>query len=253
MSRRGLTGWCLLVLLASSCSAASPASSPVPGGSVSSAGTHCPDLDIRGPSGAHVQLTGVWRGDDQGVYDILHRESCFHWLGMSADVGSGPGHDWTNVFIGQVKDDFTITGAWGDVPFNPFLASDQLGNGTLTLRIDFDQSAEVEWPVLRQVEQSGFFGGQVWVPNESLSPPTDLEGPFGGEGCALIEVNGERVELLGSGAWVIRPEPLSIQDQLGHIVARVGDPIRVHGQLSTLLGSGCTDTAIVVEAIDPTP
>jgi hypothetical protein len=162
------------------------------------------------------------------------------------------------VFVGTVRRDFTIVGRWGDVPFNPSIPSNFLGFGSMTLRIDFDQSGEVERPVLRVVDASGGFGGSVWVLEESLSAPTDLEGSFGGtvtgdSGCAWIESDGERYELIGSGVWRIRNVPLSVQDQTGHIVARIGDPIRVLGQLSAPLGSGCTETAIVVEDLDPTP
>jgi hypothetical protein len=201
-------------------------------------------------------LTGVWRGDDQGRYDILQRESCLYWLGMSPDVGSGAGDVWTNVFTATIQPDLTITGDWGDVPFNPTLPSDVMGNGSLVLRIDFDESDEVERPVLRTVAASGGFGGSVFVLEDSLSEPVELAGTFGGDDareCVWVEANGERTELVGSGAWRYRSPPLSIQDYSGHIAARIGDPILVRGRLSTVLGGRCTDTSMLVEELDPTP
>jgi hypothetical protein len=68
-----------------------------------------------------------------------------------------------------------------------------------------------------------------------------------------VEANGERTELVGSGAWEYRSPPLSIQDSSGHIAARIGDPIVVRGRLSTVLGGRCTDTSMLVEELDPTP
>jgi hypothetical protein len=202
-----------------------------------------------------VQLTGVWRADDQGRYDILQRESCLYWLGMSQDHGSGWGDDWTNVLTATVRPDLTIVGDWGDVPFNPAIPSNLFGNGSMVLRIDFDQSTEVERPVLRSVaESTGGFGGEVWVLEESLSDPVELAGTFGGDDeCIWVEVDGERTAMVGTGVWVARNPPISIQDESGHILARVGDPIAVRGELSTVLGDRCSETSILVEELDPTP
>ncbi len=175
---------------------------------------------------------------------------------MSQDRGSGPGHDWTNVFTGTIGSDFTISGDWGDVPFNPVHSTNHLSNGSLLLEIDFDESGEVERPVLRRVAESGDFGGATWVLEESLSDPVELAGIFGGDDglqCVWVEADGERVEMVGSGAWIYRSPPLSIQDDTGHILARIGDPIVVRGQLSTVLGGRCTETSILVDELDPTP
>ena len=205
-------------------------------------------------------LTGRWRGNDEGVYDIHQRGSCLYWMGMSHFPGVEPGEHFVNVFIGTLRSDFTIDGRYGDVPFNPSIPSEFLGYGSLTLRIEFEQSAEVEGPKLRAT--GGDLVGLVWVREESLPAATDLQGTFGGTvsstvgedvACPWIESNGEHYELIGSAEWRIRTSPLSIQDQAGHIVARIGDPIRVSGRVAPALGSGCTDTAILVEELDPTP
>lgn len=259
MRERRLAGLALLAVLATACGTGSPSSSLVPGASAQPAGRDCSSVNIVTPSGADVQLTGTWRADDQGRYEIFQRESCVNWLGMSQDRGadSSAGDDWTNVFIGTIRPDFTIVGDWGDVPFNPALPSNFLGNGSLVLKIDFDETGDVDRPVLRRTaESSGGFGGGVWVLEESLSDPVELAGTFGGDQereCIWVEVDGEPIEMVGSGAWAVRDQPLSIQDALGHIGARVGDPIVVRGELSNVLGGRCSETSILVEELDPTP
>jgi hypothetical protein len=109
--------------------------------------------------------------------------------------------------------------------------------------------------VLRSVaESTGGFGGEVWVLEESLSDPVELAGTFGGDDeCIWVEVDGERTAMVGTGVWVARNPPISIQDESGHILARVGDPIAVRGELSTVLGDRCSETSILVEELDPTP
>lgn len=258
----------------------SPTPSIEPGASVQGEASECPPVDLFAPSGTRVSLTGVWRSNDFGLYTIHQDGTCLYWMGMSNDSGTGPGELWTNVFIGTVHSDFTVVGRWGDVPFNADeqcqrfgigagtqLLCDRLGRGTMTVEISFDQSGGREYPVLREIASTGPFGGSVWVLEESLSADTDLGGIFSGnvaQECNWIESNGQRYELivggfrsdlraLGGTGWVIRADPLSVQTLDGQIVARVGDPIRVSGQLSAALGSECTDQAILVEELDPTP
>lgn len=248
------------VALLAACNLMSTTPSVEPGASAQPEASECSPVDLRAPSGSRVALTGSWRSNDHGVYDIYQRGSCVFWLGMSQDPGSQPGSNWTNVLVGTVRNDFTIVGRWGDVPFNPSITTDNLFYGRVTIRIEFEQSAEVERPMLRAT--GGDLFGLVWVREESLPAPIDLQGTFGGTvsstvgddlACPWIESNGEHYELIGSAEWRIRTSPLSIQDQGGHIVARIGDPIRVSGRVAPALGSSCTDTAILVEELEPTP
>jgi len=256
VSDRRLTVIGILAILAASCSLADPTGSDAPPASGVPEDSECSPIDILAPSGTRVVLTGHWRSNDLGVYDIHQKGSCLYWLGMSQDISGEPGSGFANVFVGTVRNDFTIVGRWGDVPF--LATAVTLSHGTMTLWIDFDQSGEVERPVLREVDMTGSFGGSVWVLEESLSAPTDLQGSLGGtvtgdSACPWIESNGERYELIGSGEWRIREAPLSVQTDDGRILARVGDPIQVRGRLSSELGSGCTEEAILVEELDPTP
>jgi len=256
--RLAVTG--ILAIVAASCSAADPTASLAPGESVAPESSECAPVNIVGPSGALVDLTGVWRSNDSGFYDIHQRGSCLYWMGMSHYPGTEPGEFWTNVFIGTVGSDFTIIGRWGDVPFYPGIPSDWLGFGSMTLQIDFDQSGEVERPVLRAVSRTGGFSGSAWVLAESLAP-VELDGILGSNadnllqtGCVWIESNGERYELIGGGAWIIRIDPpLRVEDESGRVVAREGDALRIQGPVSEALGTNCVENAILVEELDPAP
>jgi hypothetical protein len=63
-------------------------------------------------------LTGTWRGDDGGIYYIRHlNNNKIWWVGLS---DNGSGHNWTNVFEGEVSYDWSgaveVSGKWFDVP-----------------------------------------------------------------------------------------------------------------------------------------
>jgi len=252
-----LGGVAILILLAA-CSQTQPAGSVVPAGSAEEA-SECSPIDIRGPSGEPFDLTGVWRSNDFGVYDLRQIGSCVYWLGMSQYSGEEPGSSWTNVFAGAMQSDLTIVGRWADVPFNPE-SIPWLNHGTLTLRIGFVQSGEVERPALRFVSSSAPFGGSAWVLEESLAP-VELDGIFGGNvdhllqtGCVWLESGGQRYELIGDGGWRIRYDPpIRVEDASGRVVARADDPLRIRGRVSEALGTNCVENAILVEEIDPTP
>lgn len=263
MSDRRLAIIGILAILAAPCSPADPTASPAPGASAAPEGGECAVINIVGPSGARVDLTGVWRSNDLGTYYIRLHGSCLQWLGMSPDMGSGAGNDWTTVFFGTVRSDFTIVGRWADLPFASTIANPELPSGSMTLQIDFDQSGEVERPVLRVLSATGGFGGQLgqaWVLEASLAS-VELDGIFGGNaddllqtGCVWIESNGQRYELIGSGTWDIRVDPpLRVEDQSGNVAVRADDPIRIRGQVSEALGTNCVENAILVQEIDPTP
>jgi hypothetical protein len=242
-----------LAVLLVACSPTQPADSVAPDAPVEFP-NECSPVELRAPSGTIVDLTGTWQANDLGVYDLRQLGSCVYWTGKSSPLpGLEAGAEWTNVFVGNVRSDFTIVGRWADVR-----SSGTMQAGGLTLHIDFDVSGEVEHPVLRLVEESGgAFGGQVWVLEESLPGPIDLQGILGGtavDGCIWIDSDGERYELLGGGGeWITRAMPVSVQTSDGRIVARLGDQIRVRGRPAALLGNGCTEQVILVDELDPTP
>ena len=199
---------------------------------------------MRGPSGGRFLLSGVWRSNDYGRYSIQQEGSCVYWLGMSQWPGTEPGSFWTNIFFGTVQTDFTVAGHWGDVPF---LQGGSQSEGTLTLRIGFDESGRLEKPVLHAIEATGGFGGTAWVLETTLDPALELDGllgEFSNVGCPVLGVDPDaRVSWVESGAQ--RYELISLGD-----VGNPGDHIRVVGQVSALLGTGCLPSAMLVETID---
>lgn len=246
-------------VLIAACNPTQPAGSLAPGASAEES-RECPPIDIRGLSGTPVDLTGVWRSNDLGIYDLHQIGSCVYWLGMSQYGGEEPGSSWTNVFTGTVQSDLTIIGRWADVPFNPE-AIEYLSHGTMTLRIGFVDSGGAERPALRVVSVTGGWGGSAWVLEESLES-VELDGTFGGNadhllqtGCLWIESDGQRYELIGDGGWSIRSDPpIRVEEGgSGRVVARAGDPLRIRGRASEALGTNCVENAILIEELDPTP
>jgi hypothetical protein len=109
------------------------------------------------------------------------------------------------------------------------------------------------------VSATGGFGGTAWIRAEALPPAVDLEGAFGGNydhlletGCFWLESGGDRFELLGFGGLDVRGDPpLRLEDSRGRVLARVGDPIQAYGRVSASLGTGCAESAILVEELIP--
>ena len=85
----------------------------------------------------YEDLTGIWKGNDQGTYYVRHfghkfgpniREEFGHdimWVGLSANDGK----TWANVFVGKYNGD-KISGTWADVP-----RGGVAGSGTLNLEV----------------------------------------------------------------------------------------------------------------------
>jgi hypothetical protein len=106
----------------------------------------------------HVDLTGAWAGDDDGIYYLRQLGSVVWWNGMSGRAGNpaGLGRDFNNVGRGQIKA-LKIEVEWADVPRGGIL-----GNGTLSLSIEDDGTGNIK---IVQVSQTGTgFGNNVWTP-----------------------------------------------------------------------------------------
>src|SRR5205823_5812635 len=83
-------------------------------------GSYCDNVSVRScyPV-SYADITGVWRGDDGGMYYIRQVGSEIWWLGMSTRSSSGyldffKGLDFTNVFHGTISGQ-RISGEWADV------------------------------------------------------------------------------------------------------------------------------------------
>jgi hypothetical protein len=105
------------ILVLSACASPSPSPDGVPPpASDQPAAQECPDLGLLNPSGSAVDLTGAWRANDFGLYNLYQDSSCLYWLGMSQYPGSASGEGWTNVLYAKIQTDYSIAGHWGSVP-----------------------------------------------------------------------------------------------------------------------------------------
>jgi len=106
----------------------------------------------------HIDLTGAWAGDDDGIYYLRQTGSVLWWNGMSNRAGSPSdlGRDWNNVGRGAIKA-LKIDVEWADVPRGGIL-----GNGTLSLKIEDDGTGNVR---IVKVDETGTgFGNKIWTP-----------------------------------------------------------------------------------------
>ncbi len=82
---------------------------------------------------------------------------------------------------------------------------------------------------------------------------SEIIGTFGGDeaGCEWVESNGTRYEFFGPGTYELffRTTPVSLQDYTGQVLVRVGDPIRVVGQVAGVPGSGCQPNFILATEV----
>jgi hypothetical protein len=106
----------------------------------------------------HIDLTGPWAGDDDGIYYLRQVGSVLWWNGMSGRAGgpSGFGRDFNNVARAEIKA-LSIDVAWADVPRGGIL-----GNGTLNLKIEKDTAGSVR--IVKVSETGTGFGNTLWTP-----------------------------------------------------------------------------------------
>ena len=148
------------------------------------------------------------------------------------------GTSWTNVFYGTIQNDFTVDGHWGDVPHTP---EAEMGNGEITLHIDFDTSGE-EFPPPDDDPPDGRLRRTAFVPVDELRRPLMSKARsaatstiFSRPDACGSSPGDQRYKLIGDGGWSIRGDPpLRVEDERGRVVAREGDPIRVNGFVSRL-------------------
>lgn len=126
----------LAMAVASGCGASPAVPSPSTGLATDAATRVCEDLPLRDPAGQPVFLGGRWIGSGDpnalpapSVFLIRQTNSCLTWVGLSATDGEAVGASWIEAFTGRIRSDFTIVGAWEEVPDG--------GRGTLTAAIEF--------------------------------------------------------------------------------------------------------------------
>src|SRR5205823_5690537 len=109
-----------------------------------------------------TNLTGVWSGDDGGLYYVRQAGATFWWAGLSTESPLGAndfhlGVDYANVYRGTISGD-RITGHWADVP-----RGQNLNDGDLTLQIvTVGVDGAPGGIILKKLSESGGFGPSMW-------------------------------------------------------------------------------------------
>jgi hypothetical protein len=95
----------------------------------------CPPVQVSGPDGQPLDLSGTWSGNDGGLYYVKQIDSCVWWSGMSNFVEQGqyPGQEWIMTFRGTMNGDGVISGDFVDVK------SSNPGSGMMTIEARIDQ------------------------------------------------------------------------------------------------------------------
>lgn len=171
-----------LVLAACAGGSQSPEVSPT----ANAAAASCPSLDLRGPDGTALDLSGSWIGVGDrrallrpSTYELNPLNSCLAWVGRSTEEGEEAGASWMNVFDGKVNSDFTISGDWAVVAASEDFcppgaaggAQCDKARGTLILRIEWVPTAEGNRVrlLLQEYTKIGSAGGlggfvtSIWV------------------------------------------------------------------------------------------
>jgi hypothetical protein len=95
--------------------------------------TGCPPVQVSGPDGQPLDLSGPWSGNDGGLYYIKQLGNCVWWSGLSNFDGQYPGQEWIMTFKGTMNADGQIQGDFVDVK------STNPGSGTITIEARIDQ------------------------------------------------------------------------------------------------------------------
>lgn len=100
-----------------------------------SGATDCPPVQVSGPDGQPLDLSGAWSGNDNGLYYIKQIGSCVWWSGVSNFDGQYPGQEWIMAFRGTITSseaNAVINGDFVDVK------SSNPGSGTITIDVRND-------------------------------------------------------------------------------------------------------------------
>lgn len=99
----------------------------------------CGTLDLIGPTGRPVDLTGTWEG---GVFlhHVRQVGDCVSWIGYGRWPGTELGELATLTFLGQLASDFTVSGGFTTIvrPENPVVYYPGPREGSLVFVIGFD-------------------------------------------------------------------------------------------------------------------
>jgi hypothetical protein len=128
----------------------------------------CPPVQVSGPDGQPLDLSGTWSGNDGGLYYMKQVDSCLWWSGVSnfVDQGQYPGQEWIMVFRGTINSDGVINGDFVDVK------STNPGTGTMTIEARIE-NVEGQGSVVN-LYRTGSTGHEIgvtfWTRHEEPTP-----------------------------------------------------------------------------------
>lgn len=130
-----------VALLAGCASTPTPSSiGPIPTGG--SGANVCVGVDLRGPDGTTVNLTGTWEGLNN-LWFVTQSGSCVTIEGLSRYGGESIGESHRFVFSGDLRPDFSVVGRWTwtwvlDAPGRPLRGA----TTDLVLQVEFAEDGE---------------------------------------------------------------------------------------------------------------
>lgn len=168
-----LLGASVLLLTLAACSG----TAPQPSGDAA-----CPPVQVSGPDGQPLDLSGSWSGNDGGLYYMKQIGNCLWWSGLSnfVDQGQYPGQEWVMAFRGTIDANGVINGDFVDVK------SSNPGNGTMTIEPRIDSVDGVNVINMYRTGSTGHeIGVTFWRRTPEATPtdpppPTDVPAPSDG-------------------------------------------------------------------------
>lgn len=105
----------LVILTIGGCTATpsgSPPETEPASSTIETSADECQPIDLRGPDGETVDLTGTYSGAVNGLYIVKQTASCLAMEALSAYPGEPLGYRWRFVFTGVVQSEFSVSGRW---------------------------------------------------------------------------------------------------------------------------------------------
>jgi len=218
------------------CASASPAL-PSATGSAPPLPAACEYVDLRGPNGDAINVSGRWRSPSGGTFYVRQAGSCVWFVGLSDDTGASgelADVDWVNSYFGTLSSDFTLRGSWADLVgdaanFDPTAVD--ANAGILDWRLNITEVGGEEAITLEVIEVVGGFGDPFLVKPESREDGLVVRLRDRSE-CPAVEADdGAVYELVASspGWGTVAPNGLTGPD--GELILPP-DSIRISGEVA---------------------
>jgi hypothetical protein len=148
------------------------------------------DRASRAYDAAHVDVTGTWAGDDNGIYYLRQVGPQVWWSGM--DGLGGPidllGREWNNVAFGTIDEKGKLSVQWADTPRGAIR-----GSGQLVLLVGPSPKGELQ---MVRISGTGGFGGVLWKPC-AITGPADATAVLPPDGTYTADITPEDLAAAG--------------------------------------------------------